>query len=194
MDERKAKIEHHIKEILKLIGEDPDREGLVDTPKRVAKMYLSEIFEGYRQSPEGILNNAVFHSDYEEMVIVKDIDFYSMCEHHLIPFFGVVHVGYIPDGKLIGLSKIPRLVDMFARRLQIQEQMTVQIAKTLEELLEPKGVAVVVEAIHLCSVMRGIKKPRNKMITSEVRGAFRKHQKTREEFFSHIGRRFSLID
>ncbi len=194
MDERKAKIEHHIKEILKLIGEDPDREGLVDTPKRVAKMYLYEIFEGYRQSPEGILNNAVFHSDYEEMVIVKDIDFYSMCEHHLIPFFGVVHVGYIPDGKLIGLSKIPRLVDMFARRLQIQEQMTVQIAKTLEELLEPKGVAVVVEAIHLCSVMRGIKKPRNKMITSEVRGAFRKHQKTREEFFSHIGRRFSLID
>ncbi len=194
MDERNAKIEHHIKEILKLIGEDPDREGLVDTPKRVAKMYLSEIFEGYRQSPKEILNNAVFHSDYEEMVIVKDIDFYSMCEHHLIPFFGVVHVGYIPDGKLIGLSKIPRLVDMFARRLQIQEQMTVQIAKTLEELLEPKGVAVVVEAIHLCSVMRGVRKPRNKMITSEVRGAFRKHQKTREEFFSHIGRKFSLID
>ncbi len=194
MEDKKKQIEFHVKEILRLIGEDPEREGLLDTPHRVAKMYLNEIFEGYKQQPVEILNNAVFHSDYEEMVIVKDIDFYSMCEHHMIPFFGVVHVGYIPDGKLIGLSKIPRLVDMFARRLQIQEQMTVQIAKTLEELLEPKGVAVVVEAIHLCSVMRGVRKPRNKMITSEVRGAFRKHQKTREEFFSHIGRRFSLID
>ncbi len=194
MEEKKAKIEYHVKEILKLIGENPDREGLLNTPHRVAKMYLSEIFSGYGQNPTEILNNAVFHSDYEEMVVVKDIDFYSMCEHHLIPFFGVVHVGYIPNGKLIGLSKIPRLVDMFARRLQIQEQMTVQIAKTLEDLLEPKGVAVVVEAIHLCSVMRGVKKPRNKMITSEVRGAFRKHQKTREEFFSHVGRRFTLID
>lgn len=194
MEDKKKQIEFHVKEILRLIGENPEREGLLDTPHRVAKMYLNEIFEGYKQQPVEILNNAVFHSDYEEMVIVKDIDFYSMCEHHLIPFFGVVHVGYIPDGKLIGLSKIPRLVDMFARRLQIQEQMTVQIAKTLEELLEPKGVAVVVEAIHLCSVMRGVRKPRNKMITSEVRGAFRKHQKTREEFFSHIGRRFSLID
>ena len=194
MEDKKKQIEFHIREILRLIGENPEREGLLDTPHRVAKMYLNEIFEGYKQQPVEILNNAVFHSDYEEMVIVKDIDFYSMCEHHLIPFFGVVHVGYIPDGKLIGLSKIPRLVDMFARRLQIQEQMTVQIAKTLEELLEPKGVAVVVEAIHLCSVMRGVRKPRNKMITSEVRGAFRKHQKTREEFFSHIGRKFSLID
>ncbi|BBB33425.1 GTP cyclohydrolase I [Thermotomaculum hydrothermale] len=194
MDEKKKQIENHIREILKLIGEDPEREGLVDTPHRVAKMYLNEIFQGYSQDPIKILNNAVFHSDYEEMVVVKDIDFYSMCEHHLIPFFGVVHVGYIPDGKLIGLSKIPRIVDMFARRLQIQEQMTVQIAKTLEELLEPKGVAVVVEGIHLCSVMRGVKKPRNKMITSEVRGAFRKNQKTREEFFSHIDRRFNLID
>ncbi len=194
MEDKKKKIEFHVKEILRLIGEDPEREGLLDTPHRVAKMYLNEVFEGYKQQPVEILNNAVFHSDYEEMVIVKDIDFYSMCEHHMIPFFGVVHVGYIPDGKLIGLSKIPRLVDMFARRLQIQEQMTVQIAKTLEELLEPKGVAVVVEAIHLCSVMRGVRKPRNKMITSEVRGAFRKHQKTREEFFSHIGRKFSLID
>ncbi len=194
MEDKKKKIEFHVKEILRLIGEDPEREGLLDTPHRVAKMYLNEVFEGYKQQPIEILNNAVFHSDYEEMVIVKDIDFYSMCEHHMIPFFGVVHVGYIPDGKLIGLSKIPRLVDMFARRLQIQEQMTVQIAKTLEELLEPKGVAVVVEAIHLCSVMRGVRKPRNKMITSEVRGAFRKHQKTREEFFSHIGRKFSLID
>ncbi len=194
MEDKKKQIEFHVKEILRLIGENPEREGLLDTPHRVAKMYLNEIFEGYKQQPVEILNNAVFHSDYEEMVIVKDIDFYSMCEHHLIPFFGVVHVGYIPDGKLIGLSKIPRLVDMFARRLQIQEQMTVQIAKTLEELLEPKGVAVVVEAIHLCSVMRGVRKPRNKMITSEVRGAFRKHQKTREEFFSHIGRKFSLID
>ncbi len=194
MEDKKKKIEFHVREILKLIGEDPEREGLLETPHRVAKMYFNEIFQGYNQEPVDILNNAVFHSDYEEMVIVKDIDFYSMCEHHMIPFFGVVHVGYIPDGKLIGLSKIPRLVDMFARRLQIQEQMTVQIAKTLEDLLEPKGVAVVVEAIHLCSVMRGVRKPRNKMITSEVRGAFRKNQKTREEFFSHIGRRFSLID
>lgn len=191
-NEKSDKLKYHVEEILKLVGEDPAREGLVDTPKRVAKMYLQELLTGYKQSVEDVVNDAVFNSDYQEMIVVRDIDFYSMCEHHMIPFFGVAHVAYIPDGKIIGLSKIPRMVDMFARRLQIQEQMTVEIAHTLEDLLHPKGVAVVMEGIHLCSVMRGVQKPRNKMVTSEVLGAFRNNHKTREEFLSHISRRFHL--
>ena len=191
-NEKFDKLKYHVEEILKLVGEDPTREGLVDTPKRVAKMYLQELLTGYKQSVEDVVNDAVFNSDYQEMIVVRDIDFYSMCEHHMIPFFGVAHVAYIPDGKIIGLSKIPRMVDMFARRLQIQEQMTVEIAHTLEDLLHPKGVAVVMEGIHLCSVMRGVQKPRNKMVTSEVLGAFRNNHKTREEFLSHISRRFHL--
>ncbi len=184
----KDRIAHLIRELLKEIGEDPDREGLRGTPERIARMY-EEIFAGYRQDPEKILNNAVFHQRYDEMVIVKDIDFYSMCEHHMLPFFGVVHVAYIPRDKVIGLSKIPRIVDMYARRLQIQEKMTVQIAETLQKLLNPLGVAVVVEAIHLCSVMRGVKKPRNKMITSAMLGIFRKDIRTRNEFLQIIGKR-----
>ena len=184
----KDRIAHLIRELLKEIGEDPDREGLRGTPERIARMY-EEIFAGYRQDPEKILNNAVFHQRYDEMVIVKDIDFYSMCEHHMLPFFGVVHVAYIPRDKVIGLSKIPRIVDMYARRLQIQEKMTVQIAETLQKLLNPLGVAVVVEAIHLCSVMRGVKKPRNKMITSAMLGIFRKDIRTRNEFLRIIGKR-----
>jgi len=184
----KERIAHLIRELLREIGEDPDREGLRGTPERIARMY-EEIFAGYRQDPEEILNNAVFHQRYDEMVIVKDIDFYSMCEHHMLPFFGVVHVAYIPRDKVIGLSKIPRIVDMYARRLQIQEKMTVQIAETLQKLLNPLGVAVVVEAIHLCSVMRGVKKPRNKMITSAMLGVFRKDIRTRNEFLQIIGKR-----
>ena len=191
-EERFEKLKHHVEEILKLVGEDPAREGLVDTPKRVAKMYLNELLTGYGQSVDDVVNGAVFHSDYQEMIVVRDIDFYSMCEHHMVPFFGVAHVAYIPDGKIIGLSKIPRMVDMFARRLQIQEQMTVEIAHTLEDLIQPKGVAVVMEGIHLCSVMRGVQKPRNKMVTSEILGAFRNNHKTREEFLSHISRPFHL--
>lgn len=191
-EERFEKLKHHVEEILKLVGEDPAREGLVDTPKRVAKMYLNELLTGYKQSVDDVVNGAVFHSDYQEMIVVRDIDYYSMCEHHMVPFFGVAHVAYIPDGKIIGLSKIPRMVDMFARRLQIQEQMTVEIAHTLEDLIQPKGVAVVMEGIHLCSVMRGVQKPRNKMVTSEILGAFRNNHKTREEFLSHISRHFHL--
>ncbi len=185
------KIEEAVRAILKAVGEDPEREGLRDTPARVARMYR-EVLAGYRMSPESILNNAVFETPYNEMVVVKDIDFYSLCEHHMLPFFGVAHVAYIPDRKVIGLSKIPRIVDMYARRLQIQERMTVEIAQTLQELLHPRGVAVVLEAIHLCSVMRGVRKPRNKMVTSAMLGAFKEDLRTREEFLAHIGRPFHL--
>ncbi len=184
---RRERIARLIREILKEIGEDPEREGLRGTPERIARMY-EEIFSGYRQSPEEILNGAMFDQRYDEMVVVKDIDFYSMCEHHMLPFFGVVHVAYIPRNRVIGLSKIPRIVDMYARRLQIQEKMTVQIAETLQELLNPLGVAVVVEAVHLCSVMRGVKKPRNKMITSAMLGVFRKDIRTRNEFLQIISK------
>ncbi len=184
-------IEKAIRTILEAVGEDPDREGLRDTPARVARMYR-EVLAGYRMTPESILNDAVFETPYNEMVVVKDIDFYSLCEHHMLPFFGVAHVAYIPDRKVIGLSKIPRIVDMYARRLQIQERMTVEIARTLQDLLQPRGVAVVLEAIHLCSVMRGVRKPRNKMITSAMLGAFKEDLRTREEFLAHIGRTFHL--
>jgi len=184
-------IEKAIRTILEAVGEDPDREGLRDTPARVARMYR-EVLAGYRMTPASILNDAVFETPYNEMVVVKDIDFYSLCEHHMLPFFGVAHVAYIPDRKVIGLSKIPRIVDMYARRLQIQERMTVEIARTLQDLLQPRGVAVVLEAIHLCSVMRGVRKPRNKMITSAMLGAFKEDLRTREEFLAHIGRTFHL--
>ena len=151
--------------VLKELGEDPGRDGLERTPIRVAKA-MRFMTRGYEQDPIEILNNALFDVSYDEMVIVKDIEFYSLCEHHLLPFFGRVHVAYIPDGKVLGLSKIPRLVEMFARRLQVQERMTVNIAETLEELLEPKGVAVVVEAIHLCMMMRGVRQQNASAITS----------------------------
>ncbi len=190
--DRFEKIQAHVREILSLVGEDPDREGLKDTPRRVAKMYTRELLSGYETSIENVVNDAVFNSDYREMIVVKDIDFYSLCEHHMVPFFGVVHVAYIPKGKIIGLSKIPRIVDVFARRLQIQEQMTVEIAQTISDLLNPLGVAVVIEGMHLCSVMRGVEKPRNKMVTSELIGAFQTNHKTREEFLMHISRSFSL--
>jgi len=173
--------------ILKAIGEDPEREGLRKTPDRVAKAY-DELLSGYRTDPIDLLNEAIFEVSYDEMVIVRDIEFYSMCEHHMLPFLGRAHVAYLPKGKVIGLSKIPRIVDMFARRLQVQERMTRQIADLVDELLHPKGVAVVVEGLHLCSVMRGVKKHDARMTTSSMSGAFRNNLPTRQEFLDNISR------
>lgn len=174
-------------EILESIGEDTEREGLKRTPLRVASAY-QELLSGYRTDPIEILNEAIFEVSYDEMVIVRDIEFYSMCEHHMLPFLGRAHVAYLPKGRVIGLSKIPRIVDMFARRLQVQERMTSQIADLLDELLHPKGVAVVVEGLHLCSVMRGVKKHDARMTTSAMLGAFRKNLSTRQEFLDNISR------
>ena len=173
--------------ILKAIGEDPSREGLLKTPERVAKAY-DELLSGYRTDPIDLLNEAIFEVSYDEMVIVRDIEFYSMCEHHMLPFLGRAHVAYLPKGKVIGLSKIPRIVDMFAKRLQVQERMTRQIADLIDELLHPKGVAVVVEGLHLCSVMRGVKKHDARMTTSSMSGAFRNNLPTRQEFLDNISR------
>ena len=172
------------------LGEDPSREGLLDTPKRVEKA-LAFLTSGYAADVDATLNNALFSVDYNEMVIVRDIDFYSLCEHHLLPFFGKCHVAYIPQGRVLGLSKIPRLVDIFARRLQIQERLTNQIAETLREKVDPLGVAVVMEATHLCMAMRGVEKQNSKTITSAPRGISREDARTREEFLSlaHGGRR-----
>jgi GTP cyclohydrolase I len=178
-------IEASVYNILKNIGEEPQREGLLNTPNRVARMF-DELTSGYHVDPEKMINGALFDVDYDEMVVVKDIDFYSMCEHHLLPFYGRAHVAYIPNGKVIGLSKIPRIVEMFARRLQIQEQMTSQIANFLQSTLLPQGVAVVIEGMHMCSMMRGVKKANAKMKTSKMLGAFRESDKTRSEFFAHI--------
>ena len=180
-------IEGAVSGILKAIGEDPDREGLLKTPERVAKAY-DELLSGYRTDPIDLLNEAIFEVSYDEMVIVRDIEFYSMCEHHMLPFLGRAHVAYLPKGKIIGLSKIPRIVDMFAKRLQVQERMTRQIADLVDELLHPKGVAVVVEGLHLCSVMRGVKKHDARMTTSSMSGAFRSNISTRQEFLDNISR------
>lgn len=174
-------IEPLVRELLKELGEDPGRDGLQKTPARVAKAFRF-LTEGYAQDPVAILNNALFEVSYDEMVLVKDVDFYSVCEHHLLPFVGRAHVAYIPNGRVVGLSKIPRLVRMFARRLQVQERLTVQIAETLEQVLHPKGVAVVVEAIHLCMMMRGVEQQNAFAITSSIRGAFEADPKTRSEF------------
>lgn len=178
-------IRASVHSILENIGERPDREGLLRTPERVARMF-NELTEGYQVDPEKMINGALFDVDYDEMVIVKDIDFYSLCEHHLLPFYGRAHVAYIPNGKVIGLSKIPRIVEMFARRLQIQEQMTSQIANFLQETLQPQGVAVVVEGMHMCSMMRGVKKANASMKTSKMLGAFKEQAGTRQEFISQI--------
>src|SRR5918911_1028776 len=180
-------IEEAVRAILENVGEDPEREGLIKTPTRVAKMY-AELTAGYRVDPAALINDAIFSVDYDEMVMVKDIDFYSLCEHHMLPFLGRVHVAYIPNGKVIGLSKIPRIVEMYARRLQVQERMTVQIADFIDAALKPLGVAVVAEGIHMCSVMRGVKKANAKMITSAMRGVFRSDPKTRAEFMGHVDR------
>jgi len=180
-------IECAVRDILDAIGEDPDREGLVDTPSRVARMY-AELTAGYHVDPERLINEAIFSVSYDEMVIVRDIDFYSLCEHHLLPFIGQVHVAYIPNGKVIGLSKIPRIVEMYARRLQLQERMTQQIAEFLDETLHPLGVAVVAQGLHMCAAMRGVKKANARMVTSAMLGSFKENQATRSEFFEHIGR------
>ena len=178
-------IEASVKTILEEIGEDPQRQGLVSTPFRVAKMYR-EVTQGYHKDPIKLINSAMFDVDYDEMVVVANIEYYSMCEHHMLPFFGVVHVGYIPNGKVVGLSKIPRIVDMFARRLQIQENMTLQIAHLLNDELKPDGVGVVVEGQHMCMMMRGVQKDKAKMITSAMLGSFKDDEKTRSEFMSLI--------
>jgi GTP cyclohydrolase I len=185
---RKAGIKAAVRETLQHVGEDPDREGLLRTPERVARMY-DELTAGYHTDPIKLINDAVFDVDYDEMVIVKDIDFYSLCEHHMLPFFGRAHIAYIPDGKVVGLSKIPRIVEMFARRLQVQERMTRQIADFIQKVLHPKGVAVVIEASHMCSMMRGVKKANATMATSTMLGSFKDNSITRAEFTGHVARR-----
>lgn len=182
-----AEVEDAVRRILAAVGEDPDREGLKSTPRRVARMY-HELLGGYTTDPQQVINGALFEVKYDEMVLVRDIEFYSMCEHHMLPFIGRAHVAYIPDGKVLGLSKIPRVVDMYARRLQVQERMTRQIADFLRDLLKPQGVAVVVEAVHLCSTMRGVKKHDARMTTSAMHGAFRANLATRQEFLANISR------
>jgi GTP cyclohydrolase IA len=178
-------IEKSVKTILENIDGDPNREGLKNTPHRVAKAY-EFLTQGYNKDVDTILNGAIFEEKYDEMVIVKDIDFYSMCEHHLLPFFGKIHVAYIPDGKIVGLSKIPRIVDMFARRLQVQERMTQEIADTIEKYLSPRGVGVVAEAYHMCKMMRGVQKQNSNTITSAMHGIFTSDARTRSEFLDLI--------
>jgi GTP cyclohydrolase I len=182
-----SQIPDAIRTLLADLGEDPGREGLIGTPDRVRRMY-AELTDGYLTDPETLLNDATFDVAYDEMVVVRDIEFYSLCEHHLLPFFGKAHVGYLPNGRVIGLSKIPRAVDMFAHRLQVQERLTQQVATFLMERLEPKGVACVIEATHLCTVMRGVRKQEATMVTSAMLGTFRRDAKTRAEFLTFIGR------
>ncbi len=182
-----ATIQDAVQKMLVAFGENPDREGLKRTPERVARMY-GELLAGYRTDPIALVNDALFEVNYDEMVVVRDIEFYSLCEHHMLPFIGRAHVAYIPRGTVLGLSKIPRIVDMFARRLQVQERMTRQIADFLEEVLHPMGVAVVVEAIHMCSMIRGVKKHDSRMTTSAMIGAFRNNMATRMEFLDNISR------
>ena len=184
-----ATLEELTRELLVRLGEDPSREGLVKTPERFTKAF-QYLTKGYRDDPEQLLSGALFSVDYDEMVIVKDIEMFSLCEHHLLPFFGKVHVAYIPKGKVIGLSKLPRLVEVFARRLQVQERLTVQIAETIQQAIQPLGVGVVVEARHLCMMMRGVEKQHSATVTSSMLGAFRAQQ-TRQEFLSLIHQKTS---
>jgi GTP cyclohydrolase I len=183
-----GRVEAAVREILVEIGEDPTREGLIATPSRVHRMY-AELTAGYHVDPDRLINGAVFDVDYSEMVVVREIPFYSLCEHHLLPFFGTASVAYIPNGRVLGLSKIPRIVEMFARRLQVQERLTQQVADFLMDRLEPKGVGVVIEATHLCASMRGVRKPGTVMTTAAVLGLFRRNDKTRAEFYAHLERR-----
>ncbi len=182
---QKEAIETAVRTILESVGEDPDRQGLQSTPDRIARMY-DEVLAGYKTDPVKLVNGALFDVDYQEMVVVKEIEFFSMCEHHMLPFYGRAHVAYIPSDKVIGLSKIPRLVDMFARRLQVQERMTGQIAEIIDEILAPLGVAVVVEGTHMCSTMRGVKKEHARMVTSAMLGQFKEDKDLRDEFMQHI--------
>jgi len=185
VDVQLDRMEVLIYELLKEIGEDPHREGLLKTPERVARAWHF-LTRGYEQDIETVINGAVFEEKYNEMVMVKNIDFFSICEHHLLPFYGKAHIAYIPDGKIIGLSKLPRIVEVFSRRLQVQERLTQQIAETLNEILEPAGVAVVMEAKHLCMIMRGVEKLNSIATTSAMVGVFRENERTRQEFLSLI--------
>ena len=187
-----ASIASHMKEVIRLLGEDTEREGLKDTPERVDKA-LRYLTSGYSASPEEIVNGALFGVNYDEVVIVRDIEFFSMCEHHMLPFFGKMHVAYLPDKKVIGLSKIPRLVDAFARRLQIQERLTQQVAEVIQRLIEPRGVAVICEARHFCIMMRGVEKQHSGAVTSAMLGAFRNNKETRNELLSLLGRSMASI-
>jgi GTP cyclohydrolase IA len=180
-----AKLQKIVSELIETLGEDPCREGLLNTPKRVAKAY-EFLTAGYNKKIESVLNNAIFNEKYNEMVLVKNIDFYSLCEHHMLPFYGKVHVAYIPDGKIVGLSKIPRIVEVFSRRLQVQERMTQQIAETIEKFLTPQGVAVVSEAYHMCMMMRGVEKQNSSATASAMLGVFREDARTRTEFLQLI--------
>ena len=181
------KIEKSVVDILKAVGENPEREGLLKTPHRVAKAY-GELLDGYRTDPAKLINGAIFDVEYDDMVIVRDIEYFSLCEHHMLPFMGHAHVAYIPGDRVIGLSKIPRIVDMFAHRLQVQERLTRQIADFIDDVLEPAGVAVVMDGVHMCSMMRGVKKCHSGMTTSAMLGAFRHNRTTRSEFMAHIER------
>ena len=188
--ETKMLVAKGVRSILEAVGDEIDVQGTADTPRRVARMY-DELLSGYTIDPRQLLNGALFDVEYDEMVVVADIDFYSLCEHHLLPFYGKAHVGYLPYKKVVGLSKIPRLVDMFARRLQVQERMTQQIATFMDDLISPRGVGVVVEGTHLCTAMRGVRKAGAKMVTSAVKGVFRTNSSTREEFMAHVRHRGS---
>lgn len=181
-------MENLYKQILSELGEDPHREGLKDTPKRAAQA-MRRLTEGYRQDLQSVINGAVFQEDIKDMVLVRDIDFFSLCEHHLLPFFGKCHLAYVPNGKIVGLSKVARVVELYSRRLQVQERLTHQIAVAIEEAISPMGIAVVMEAQHLCMVMRGVEKQNSKAVTSTMLGAFQRNQRTRMEFLNLIGHR-----
>lgn len=189
-DELTDKLAGHYKEVLDLIGEDGKREGLQKTPERMAKA-MQFLTQGYDQHPDDIINSAIFHEEYSEMVIVKDIEVYSMCEHHMLPFFGKAHVAYIPNGKIVGLSKIPRIVDAYSRRLQVQERLTIEIRDCIQRTLEPKGVAVVIEASHMCMQMRGVQKQNSVTTSSAFTGLFLKNDSTRKEFINLIQAKLS---
>lgn len=187
-----ASTQELLRELLLRLGEDPDRDGLVKTPERMAKA-LQYLTRGHNEDPESVLRGALFDVSYDEMVIVKDIEMFSLCEHHMLPFFGKVHVAYIPNGKVIGLSKIPRLIELFSRRLQIQERLTTQIAETIQKIIQPQGVGVVIEARHLCMMMRGVEKQHSAAVTSSMLGCFRNEEETRTEFLSLIHQRSNGI-
>jgi GTP cyclohydrolase IA len=185
---RGADLEQHVRALLRALDPDPDREGLRRTPERVARA-LAFLTKGHEEDPRRVVNGALFTEDYSEMIVLKDVDFYSLCEHHILPFFGKAHIAYLPNGRIVGVSKLARLVELYARRLQVQERMTNQIATTIAEQLDPLGVGVVLEAEHLCMRMRGIEKQNSVVVTSAMLGVFREHQTTREEFMTLIGRR-----
>ena len=186
----KKKLQNAVRNILTAIGEDPEREGLKATPERVQRMYI-ELCSGYQMDLETVVHGAVFNEDCGSMVLVRNISFYSLCEHHMLPFFGKIHVAYFPDGKIIGLSKIPRIVEMYARRLQVQERLTEQICDAVEEILHPKGIAVYTEGIHMCSVMRGVRKEGAELITTRFTGVFREQAEMRDEFYRQITKEHS---